>query len=172
MCLAIYGSTSQSILGRHLLNISAVLEAPAIEADSARVQTMFDANAFGLFNVVTAFAPLLIAAVPNASSAPTIVHVVSVLVRIPPFTSAYNASKAAMAAYSDTHRLELGPFGIRVVTLFMGAVSTRLMDKVDISFKPDSLYIHGEFKFREGRPTILRQPCKPKFSLSRLFLWS
>ena len=147
------------ILGRPILNISAVLEAPAIEANSARVQTMFDANAFGLFNVVTAFAPLLIAAVPNASSVPTIVNSASVLVSIPaPFSSAYNASKAAVAAYSDTHRLELGPFGIRVGTLFMGAVSTRLMDKVDISFKPDSLYTHGEFKFRKGRPTIMRQP--------------
>ncbi len=54
-----------------------------------------------------------------------------------------------MATYSDTLRLELGPFGIRVVTLFMGAVFTRLVGKVDISFKPDSLYTDVEFKFRE-----------------------
>lgn len=127
-----------------------VYETPAIEADSARVQKMFDATVFGLFNVVIAFAPFLIAAIPNASSASTIVNVASVLARIPaPFSSAYNASKAAVAAYSDTLRLELGPFGIRVVTLFMGAVSTRLMDKVDISFKQDSLYTDVEFKFKE-----------------------
>lgn len=125
-------------------------EAPAVEDDSSRVRKMFDANVFGLFDVVTTFTPLLIAAVPNSSSTPTIVNVASVLARIPfPFSSAYNATKGAMSAYSDTLRLELSPLGIRVITLFMGEVSTGLRSADSINFGPESLYADVELKVKE-----------------------
>jgi short-subunit dehydrogenase len=112
---------------------------------------MFDANVFGLFDAVTTFTPLLIAATAsNSKSIPTIVNVASILARIPfPFTSAYNATKAAVSAYSDTLRLELGPLGIRVVTLFMGEISTRLWSADSINFGPDSLYADVEGKVKE-----------------------
>ena len=101
---------------------------------------MFEANVFGLMDMVTAFTPLLLAAV-TPGHAPTIVNVASVLARLPgPFTSAYNASKAAVASYSDTLRIEVQPLGLRVVTLYMGQVSTPLMAAENINFGPDSLY--------------------------------
>ncbi|KAM0321990.1 hypothetical protein ACHAQA_009731 [Verticillium albo-atrum] len=135
---------------RSQLTKAAVYDSPAIEADPARVRQLFDANVFGLFDVVTAFSPLLISAAAGASSAPTIVNVASVLARIPfPFSSAYNASKAAVSSYSDTLRLELEPVGVRVVTLFMGEVSTGLMSTDNISFGPDSLYADVEHKVKE-----------------------
>lgn len=43
-----------------------------------------------------------------------------------PLTSAYNASKAALAQYSETLRLELEPLKIKVVTVVAGQVSTNL----------------------------------------------
>jgi short-subunit dehydrogenase len=111
---------------------------------------MYDTNVFGLFDVVAAFTPLLIAAVPNADHTPTIVNVASILARVPfPFASAYNASKAAVSAYSDTLRLELNPLGVRVVTLFMGEVSTGLMSADNINFGPDSLYAGLEQRVKE-----------------------
>lgn len=44
-----------------------------------------------------------------------------------PFQSAYNASKAAIAIFSDSQRLELEPFGITVVGLKNGAVESDLI---------------------------------------------
>lgn len=137
-------------LFRQLLKCNIVYEAPAIEADPSRIRKMFDANVFGLFDVVTTFAPLLIATAANSNSEPIIVNVASILARIPfPFSSAYNATKAAVSAYSDTLRLELSPLGIRVVTLFMGEVSTRLMSTDNINFGSESLYADVEFKVKQ-----------------------
>lgn len=44
-----------------------------------------------------------------------------------PFQSAYNDSKAAMAMYSNSQRLELQPFSIRVVNLKTGNVTFNLI---------------------------------------------
>lgn len=120
-------------------------EAPAIEADRTRTRAMFDANVFGVFDMVSVFTPLLLAAVADSSRPPTIINTASVLARVPyPFSSGYNATKAAVAAYSDTLRLELAPLGIKVVTLFMGVVSTGISSPDSISFGPDSIYIDAE----------------------------
>jgi short-subunit dehydrogenase len=124
---------------------------------------MYDTNVFGLFDVVAAFTPLLIAAVPNADHTPTIVNVASILARIPfPFASAYNASKAAVSAYSDTLRLELSPLGVRVVTLFMGEVSTGLMSADNINFGPDSLYADLEGKVKERSLEHAKTSIRPQ----------
>ncbi|KAM6516771.1 hypothetical protein FALCPG4_014944 [Fusarium falciforme] len=144
-------------------NAGTMYEAPALEADPVRIRQMYDTNVFGLFDVVAAFTPLLIAAVPNADHAPTIVNVASILARTPfPFASAYNASKAAVSAYSDTLRLELDPLGVRVVTLFMGEVSTGLMSAGNISFGPDSLYADLEEKVKERSLEHARTSIRPE----------
>jgi 1-acylglycerone phosphate reductase len=104
---------------------------------------MFDANVFGVFDMVSAFTPLLLASASiDTRTPPLIINTSSVLARLPfVFSSAYNASKAAVATYSDTLRIELDPLGIKVVTLFMGEVATKLMSADNISFHPESLYI-------------------------------
>ncbi|CAG9983860.1 unnamed protein product [Clonostachys byssicola] len=131
-------------------NAGIMYEAPSIEADATRVRQMFDTNVFGLFDVVQTFTPLLIASVHGSRQAPTIVNVASVVSRIPfLFSSAYNASKAAVTSYSDTLRLEVEPLGLRVVTVFMGEVSTGLMSADNISFGADSLYAEVEANVRQ-----------------------
>lgn len=141
----------------------AVYEAPALEADPVRIRQMYDTNVFGLFDVVAAFTPLLIAAVPNADHTPTIVNVASILARLPfPFASAYNSSKAAVSSYSDTLRLELSPLGVRVVTLFMGEVSTGLMSADNISFGPNSLYADLEAKTKERSLEHSKKSIRPQ----------
>lgn len=42
------------------------------------------------------------------------------------FSPVYNASKAALHAYSDTLRVELSPFDVRVLVLVTGGVKTDL----------------------------------------------
>ncbi|KAE8341932.1 hypothetical protein BDV24DRAFT_174064 [Aspergillus arachidicola] len=131
-------------------NAGTLYEAPAIEADPARVRALFNTNVFGLMEVTTAFTSLLLASVSSDFS-PIIVNVASILARVPnPFASAYNASKAAVAAYSDTLRLELQPLGLKVKTLYMGEVSTPLMAADNINFGPGSIYhvVEGSVKAR------------------------
>ncbi|KAI6765961.1 hypothetical protein HG530_007031 [Fusarium avenaceum] len=143
-------------------NAGALYEAPAIEADPARVRSLFDTNVFGLMEVVTAFTPLLLASV-SPNYAPTIINVASVLARLPsPFSSAYNATKAAVVAYSDTLRLEVLPLGLKVVTLHMGEVSTPLMATDNINFGAESIYRDAEEGVKQRTTTHLDKTMPPQ----------
>ncbi|KAI1046601.1 hypothetical protein LB505_010659 [Fusarium chuoi] len=143
-------------------NAGALYEAPAIKADAARVRSLFDTNVFGLMEMVTAFTPLLLASV-HSGHEPIIINVASVLARLPsPFTSAYNATKAAVAAYSDTLRLEVHPLGIRVVTLYMGEVSTPLMTTDNINFGSESIYRDAEAAVKQRTVTHLEKTMPPE----------
>lgn len=94
---------------------------PALDVDFDEVQQTFEVNLFAVMRICQAFAPLLI------RSKGTIVQIGSVAGVIPyVFGSVYNASKAALHAYSDTLRVELAPFGISVVTIVTGGVQSRI----------------------------------------------
>ena len=56
------------------------------------------------------------------------------------FGGAYNASKAALHAYSNTLRVELAPFGVKVVIIVTGGVLSQIA-RVDRVLGPDSLYL-------------------------------
>jgi 1-acylglycerone phosphate reductase len=140
-----------------------VLEIPAIEADPQAVKAMFEANVFGLFNMVSAFTPLLLASVSGSKLPPTIINTSSIVSRAPfPLAAQYNATKAAVSSYSDTLRLELAPLGIKVVTVFMGVVSTRITDPEKIKLGPDSLYKDLENGLKERSRNHLRDGMKPE----------
>lgn len=75
---------------------------------------MFDANVFGPMRMVKNFVSLLI-----ASGDGRILQIGSTAALFAvPFRSAYNASKAALHAYSDTLRVELAPFKCVVLKVF------------------------------------------------------
>ncbi|RYP36183.1 hypothetical protein DL767_003515 [Monosporascus sp. MG133] len=61
-----------------------------------------------------------------------------------PWQSGYSASKAAMAMFSDAQRLELAPFGIRVVELKTRTVRSNLLknnpETPDAALPKDSIY--------------------------------
>lgn len=135
-----------AVLNEILINKLPVYESPAIEAETSQVRAMFDTNVFGLFAMVEAFTPLLLASTSNSpSQPPTIINTSSVVARLPYLFSAhYNATKAAVTSYSDTLRLELAPLGIKVVTVFMGVVRTGITSPDKIKFSPDSLYTAAE----------------------------
>ncbi|KAF5004112.1 hypothetical protein FDECE_9385 [Fusarium decemcellulare] len=98
----------------------------------------------------------------SRNKTPTIINVASVLARLPnPFSSAYNASKAAVASYSDTLRLELQPLGVKVVTLYMGEVSTPLMATENINFGAHSLYRDVEEAVKARTTTHLEKTMQP-----------
>jgi 1-acylglycerone phosphate reductase len=57
-----------------------------------------------------------------------------------PFGSTYNASKAAVHAYSDTLRLELQPFNVKVTTVLTGRVKSNLA-RSKRELPPGSMYV-------------------------------
>ncbi|KAL2811228.1 hypothetical protein BJX63DRAFT_399473 [Aspergillus granulosus] len=144
-------------------NAGMMYEAPAIEADASRIRDMFDTNVHGLFDMVSAFTPLLLASTSDRNSPPVIINTASILARLPfPFSAAYNASKAAVASYSDTLRIELEPLGIKVVTLFMGEVKTRLMSPEAIFIRPDSIYSDVSEKVKERSQNHAKNSMAPE----------
>jgi NAD(P)-dependent dehydrogenase (short-subunit alcohol dehydrogenase family) len=97
----------------------------------------FEVNVFGVFAVTQAFLPLLMGG-PSPSEQPgRIINLSSVGGKIAfPFLGAYAGSKHALEAMSDALRRELMLFGIDVIVIEPGSVSTDIWDKaeqVDIS---------------------------------------
>lgn len=115
---------------------------PLMDASLTEMQKLFDLNVIAAVRVTQRFLPLLLKSgagallVNNTSVAGTMTM---------PWQGAYNASKAAMAMVSDTLRLELKPFGIKVVDLKTGVVQSHFYDNVTASAQvallpEDSLY--------------------------------
>ncbi|KZP11235.1 NAD-P-binding protein [Athelia psychrophila] len=101
---------------------------PAIDIKPARAKAIFDVNLWGPIQMVQAFIPLLIAAAASASaSGARIVQIGSTAGVVPvPFSAIYNASKAALHSYSDTLRVELAPFNVKVTSIIAGGVQTNI----------------------------------------------
>jgi 1-acylglycerone phosphate reductase len=83
---------------------------PILDVNLAPARKVFDTNFFGRVAITQALAPLLIAAKG------TIVNIGSISgINPTPWSGMYNACCAAVHMWSDTLRLELSPFGVRVV---------------------------------------------------------
>lgn len=92
---------------------------PVSDLSIPEAKKLFDLNVWSYLALTQAFLPVLLKSkgiIVNHTSVASLCTV--------PFQSAYNASKAAMAAFSDSQRLELKPFGIRVVDLKTGIVES------------------------------------------------
>lgn len=98
------------------------LTLPALDVPLSEVRSTFEANVFAVILMNQVFAPLLIRASPSL-----ILNIGSVAAVIPyVYSSVYNASKAALHSYSDTLRLELEPFGVRVMETVTGGVKSSI----------------------------------------------
>ena len=92
---------------------------PVSDIEIPKAKELFDLNVWSYITVTQAFLPLIIKAkglIVNQTSISS--------VEPTPFSSVYHASKAAAAAFSDHQRIELKPFGVRVVDLKTGCVAT------------------------------------------------
>jgi NAD(P)-dependent dehydrogenase (short-subunit alcohol dehydrogenase family) len=81
---------------------------------------MFETNVFGVVALTSAAIPILRA---NQPSVVCTVTSSSIFASVP-FFSAYRASKAAASAFGDSLRVEVAPFGIRVVEILPGPIDT------------------------------------------------
>ncbi len=109
---------------------------PFSDVSIPEAKKIFDLNVWAYLAVAQAFLPLLL------KSKGMIVNNTSVAGSVTlPFQSVYNASKAAMATFSDSQRLELAPFGITVVDLKTGVVISNVYQKALDNHLPEgSMY--------------------------------
>ncbi len=81
---------------------------------------LFETNVFGVVSLTAAAIPTL------RENQPAVVCTISSssIIASVPFYSAYRASKAAVSAFDDSLRVEIAPFGIRVVEILPGPIDT------------------------------------------------
>ncbi|QDS67561.1 hypothetical protein FKW77_003203 [Venturia effusa] len=116
-------------------NAGAAYSMPVSDVSIAKAKELFDLNVWSYLAVTQAFLPLII------KSKGTIVNQTSLSsVCATPFTSPYNASKAAIASFSESQRLELSPFGVRVVDLKTGSVRSNINDAPKSRLPEASIY--------------------------------
>ena len=103
-------------------NAGAAYSMPASDLSIPKAKDIFDLNVWSYLAMTQAFLPLLLKSRGMIVNQTSIAAITTI-----PFQSTYNASKAAMAMFSDSQRLELAPFGITVVDLKTGAVASNLI---------------------------------------------
>ncbi|KAI1424142.1 NAD(P)-binding protein [Xylaria sp. FL1777] len=112
---------------------------PVVDLDITEAKKVFDLNVWGHVAVTQAFLPRIMEAkgiIVNQTSVGASLTL--------PFQSIYNSSKAAMSMISDTMRLELEPFGLKVIELRTGVVKTNMIRTMQTSTSTtvpkDSIY--------------------------------
>ncbi|ROV91969.1 hypothetical protein VSDG_07628 [Cytospora chrysosperma] len=120
-------------------NAGASYSMPVSDMDIDDAKRIFDINVWAQIATTQAFLPLLL------KSKGMVVNQTSVVGCVPgPFQAVYNASKAAMSMISDCQRLELEPFGVRVIDLKTGAVASNLIKnqkaQTPMTLPPGSIY--------------------------------
>ncbi|KAL4746293.1 hypothetical protein BDW72DRAFT_210554 [Aspergillus terricola var. indicus] len=132
-----------------LVNNATGYTMPAIDTDLREVEKMFSVNVFGPMRMVAVFHPLLIKA------RGTIVNIGSVGGIVPyVYGSSYNATKAALHHWGNTLRVEMKPFGVKVVNIISGEIGTNILKRdANRRLPPDSFYrpLAEEFAGHVGR---------------------
>ncbi|KAH8912674.1 NAD(P)-binding protein [Coniochaeta sp. PMI_546] len=141
-------------------NAGVAYRCAALEADDRVARDLFDVNFWGVVDMCRTFAPLVIKAKG------TIVNVSSLNgIGVPlPWSSIYGASKAALDTYSNTLRLELFPFGVRVLSIVPGAVETN-MNNPD-SPSPNTLPTQSSI-FKPAEKHIAKATIPERMSVDR-----
>ncbi|RYP45206.1 hypothetical protein DL768_008399 [Monosporascus sp. mg162] len=121
-------------------NAGAAYSLPLMDIDIDKARQLFDLNTFSMLRVSRAFLPLLMKSthggriINNTSAA-------SLTAGALPFQGAYNASKAAATNLTEVLRLELAPFGIKVINLMTGGVKSTFFDNAPPAIlPPTSIY--------------------------------
>ncbi|KAL4862159.1 hypothetical protein BDV12DRAFT_179192 [Aspergillus spectabilis] len=127
---------------------------PVLDEDLDACRALFEINVWGAVAVIKAFAELVIKArgvVVGISSVGGHVNT--------PYMATYAATKRSLEIYLDTLRLELSPFGVRVVSVVTGSVKSKGNSYFDDLMLPEkSLYkaveesVLARAKWEDGVP--------------------
>lgn len=125
-----------------MLTLILVDNVPALEAEMNEIEQTFAVNVFAVMRICKVFAPLLIQAKG------TIVQIGSLAGEMPyVFGSVYCATKAALHRYTETLRLELEPFQVRVVNVVTGGVKSQIA-RTFRTLSKDSVYLPIEADYQ------------------------
>ncbi|PYH80324.1 NAD(P)-binding protein [Aspergillus uvarum CBS 121591] len=83
-----------------------------------------------------------------------------------PWMSVYNASKAALMSWSETLRLELQPYNVRVISLVTGTIATNIMSHANLTLPESSLYHKAlpEIQTRGAGKDVLNKSAPDDFA--------
>jgi NAD(P)-dependent dehydrogenase (short-subunit alcohol dehydrogenase family) len=99
------------------------------EEDLAVFRRIMDINVYGMAATFAPFVPAMRAACGAGELKQRLVGIASVAgIRGLPGAEAYSASKAAAIAYLESLRLEMRPYGIKVVTIAPGYIETPMTE--------------------------------------------
>ncbi len=141
-------------------NAGYALIGPVAELDLDELRTQLETNVVGVVAVTQAVVPQMV-----ERGNGRIVNIGSVSgVTATPFSGAYCASKAAVHLISDAIRMELAPFGIRVITVQPGAVESRFGERAGRGverFREGSLYsqVFDSIEARAGASQVGSMPA-------------
>ncbi len=107
-------------------NAGIVVSGPLECLTTEDLKYQFDVNVFGLVAITNACLPLLKKAKGRVVNISSIAGLQAI-----PYIGAYSASKFALEAFSDVMRLEFKQWGIDVVAIEPGAISTPLWEKAE-----------------------------------------
>lgn len=124
-----------------LNNAGAGYSMPLLDLDLQKTRDLFELNVFSLISVTRAFFPLLVKSTHGGSMVINNTSASSQTAGILPFGGAYGASKAAAAGLTEAMRLELAPFGIKVINMLTGSVQSTFFDNTpSATLPPTSVY--------------------------------
>ncbi|KAI0316906.1 NAD-P-binding protein [Amylostereum chailletii] len=136
-----------------LVNNACVYPAPGfasstLDMDLEGARQVFEVNVWAPVRMVQEFSQMLI-----ASGDGRILQIGSTAALLGvPFAAAYNASKAAFHSFTNTLRVELAPFNIKVIGVISGSVKTNIIKPRNL---PDnSLYKSMEDVFHQKRINV------------------
>ncbi|GES62057.1 oxidoreductase [Aspergillus terreus] len=139
----------------YLINNSGVgITLPILDTDLAKAKQLFDVNLWGTVAVTQAFAPLVIAAKGTIANNASLAAVLPA-----PWLGFYSASKAAIKAYTETLRHEMGPFNVKVVLLMTGVVETNLFNNFTRLSLPENSLYKGAAKEIATEPKMTKMPA-------------
>ncbi|KQC08410.1 MAG: hypothetical protein APR62_04825 [Smithella sp. SDB] len=108
-------------------NAGLLLIGPLVELQSDELRHQFETNVIGLAALIREVVPYMI-----KKRSGKIVNMSSVSGVLPtPFAGAYCSTKAALTAFSDSLRMELAPFGVKVITVQPGGIKSNLSINAD-----------------------------------------
>ncbi|TIC90436.1 NADPH-dependent 1-acyldihydroxyacetone phosphate reductase [Colletotrichum higginsianum] len=136
-CVSRVGELTGGSLDALLNNAGAGYSMPLMDTSPEQTRSVFELNVISLICTTQAFLPLLLqsdgAMVINNTSISSVGGM--------PWQVIYNASKAAAASVTAGMRLELAPFGIKVIDLKTGTVTSNFIQNLPPAVLPaKSLY--------------------------------
>lgn len=141
---------------------------PVLDASSEKMRQQFETNLFAVAELTQACLPFL------RQSQGLVVNIGSVSAKLAtPFAGWYCASKAALHSLSDALRMELKPFGVRVLTVQAGAIATSFAKNAKASVDPHLSETSPWWRFRDGiarRANASQQSPTPASELAKKLL--